>query len=187
MGMFSLEHGKLGYNADFVVYGIAVAGFALALAVAAPRVEWSRCLFLVLLGLAIWSLVEYLLHRFVLHRLLPFRRWHAVHHQRPKARISTPTIFSAALILVLTFLPMLFVAGLWSAVALTLGVLMGYLAYSLTHHAIHHWHGNSMWLKRRKHWHALHHRKLANPGYYAVTSTFWDRMFGSDRDQRSLD
>jgi hypothetical protein len=60
-----------------------------------------RCLELValaLLGLVAWTLLEYALHRFVLHGLQPFRTWHAEHHRRPRALIGTPTILSATLI-----------------------------------------------------------------------------------------
>lgn len=179
MGLFSMEHGALSYDADFAVYGIAVASGALTLLIAGPSAQAGLLGLLVMLGVVVWTLVEYLLHRFVLHRLPPFRRWHDLHHQRPKALISTPTIFSASLILVLVSLPVWIAAGPWPACAMTLGVMTGYLLYSITHHATHHWHGRSAWLARRKRWHALHHHRLDAPGYYGVTNSFWDRVFGS--------
>jgi len=181
MGMLSLEHGKLAYDADFIVYGIAVVFLMLLLMLAGPREQRPGMAALVLLGLAAWSLIEYLLHRFVLHGLQPFQRWHVAHHQRPKALICTPTIVSATLILGLVFLPALLVSGLWPACALTLGILCGYLAYSTAHHAVHHWHTDNTWLKQRKRYHALHHHKIDQPGYYGVTSNFWDHVFGSGR------
>jgi cyclopropane-fatty-acyl-phospholipid synthase len=60
-----------------------------------------------------------------------------------------------------------------------LGVLVGYLGYSLTHHATHHWPARNAWTRRRKRWHAMHHGALAQPGYYGVTSGFWDALFGT--------
>jgi len=67
---------------------------------------------------------------------------------------------------------------LWRASALTLGLLTGYLGYAITHHAIHHWRADNAWLKERKYWHALHHHS-EQPGCYGVTSSVWDRVFGS--------
>ncbi|OIQ73314.1 fatty acid hydroxylase superfamily protein [mine drainage metagenome] len=131
-----------------------------------------------LVGLGGWTAIEYVLHRFVLHGLQPFRRWHLEHHRRPAALICTPTILSATLIVVLVFLPSLLLGNLWNACALTFGLLTGYLGYAITHHAVHHWHVDNAWLKKRKRWHALHHHS-EQAGCYGVTSSFWDLVFGS--------
>lgn len=45
-------------------------------------------------------------------------------------------------------------------------VLHGYLFYTVTRHAMHHWH-------------ALHHRRGEWPACYGVTTSFWERLFGS--------
>jgi cyclopropane-fatty-acyl-phospholipid synthase len=67
----------------------------------------------------------------------------------------------------------------WRASAVTLGVLTGYFAYAITHHAIHHWRPNSAWLKRRKRCHAMHHRRIESPRRDGVTMEVWDRLFHS--------
>ena len=131
-------------------------------------------------GLASWTLVEYAMHRYVLHGMQPFRRWHAAHHERPQALICTPTLLSGTLIIVLVFIPALTLGDVWGASALTLGILAGYLAYTVTHHATHHWHADLAWLNRRKRWHALHHHHVDHPECYGVTTTLWDYVFGSD-------
>ncbi|MCC6208917.1 MAG: sterol desaturase family protein [Gammaproteobacteria bacterium] len=119
---------------------------------------------------------------FVMHGLQPFSRWHAEHHQRPTALICTPTILSATLV----FFPALVLLGnLWRACALTLGVLIGYLSFSITHHAIYHWCADIAWLKQRKQWHALHHHTIGQSGCFGMTSAFWDHVFGSARRQHS--
>ncbi|MET0518416.1 MAG: sterol desaturase family protein [Burkholderiaceae bacterium] len=136
---------------------------------------------LVLLGLLAWSWLEYALHRFVLHGLPPFAAWHQLHHQRPRALICAPTLFSGGLIGLLVFAPALLLSGLWQACALTLGVLLGYLAYSWIHHLAHHGHVDARWLRRRQHWHALHHRRAAaeQRACYGVSTAFWDHVFGT--------
>jgi cyclopropane-fatty-acyl-phospholipid synthase len=182
MGLFKLEHSRFAYRADFALYGAAVLALAAVLMVGGPPAQRFELFAWVLAGLAIWPPIEYALHRYVLHGPQPFRGWHAQHHERPMARIGSPTLFSASLFVVFFFLPAWGLGGLWPACALTLGVVSGYLAYGVTHHATHHWRADGGWLKQRKRWHALHHHAQApNPGCYGVTSAFWDRACGSTR------
>lgn len=179
MGILKLEHSRLAYRADFVLYGAAVVMLAALLLLGTPDTQGIAVAALALLGLCSWTLIEYVFHRFILHGVRPFRRWHAEHHSRPMALICTPTILSATLIAALVFLPALLLGNPWRAGGVTLGVLTGYLLYGITHHATHHWRANLSWLKQRKLWHALHHRAGARPGCYGVTSSFWDHVFGS--------
>lgn len=178
MGFFTLEHGRLAYLADFALYGSAVVVLAVFLMIAGPSEQRLEIVAFATAGLGGWTAIEYVLHRFVLHGLQPFRRWHVEHHRRPAALIFTPTILSATLIIMLVFLPALLLGDLWRACALTFGLLIGYLGYAITHHAVHHWRADHAWLKKRKRWHALHHHS-EQAGYYGVTSSFWDMVFGS--------
>ena len=174
--IFSIEHGKVAYWADFAVYGAAVVILTTVLSVFAPCEQWPALAALVVLGAAAWTLIEYAVHRFVLHGLEPFKSWHTEHHERPTALIGTPTLLSVSLITALVFLPALLTVGFRRASALTLGVTAGYLAYTLLHHATHHWRSSGPWMMRRKRWHARHHHIAA---CYGVSSSFWDRVFGS--------
>jgi len=178
MGVLTFEHSRLAYFADFALYGSAVVLLAAFLLIAGPGEQWLEIVIFATVGLGGWTAIEYVFHRFVLHGLQPFRRWHLEHHRRPAALICTPTIFSATLIVVLVFLPSLLLSDLWRACALTLGLLTGYLGYAITHHAVHHWRTNNAFLTRRKRWHALHHHS-EQAGCYGVTSSFWDLVFGS--------
>lgn len=189
MRLFALEHSPGAYRADFALYGLASAALTLTLLLGAPRAQAGLWLGLALLGLLAWTLAEYLLHRFVLHGMPPFRRWHDDHHRRPKALMGAPTVLSAALFVGGVFLPAWWLSGLWPACALSAGMVSGYLAYALTHHATHHARSHNAWVLRRKRWHALHHaphrpRQPALPhtpppqtGHFGVTSGFWDAVF----------
>jgi cyclopropane-fatty-acyl-phospholipid synthase len=177
MGLLTTEHGRMGYLADLVLYAAASATLGLVLAVAAPHERRIELAAFALVGVATWTLVEYMLHRFVLHGLQPFRRWHAEHHRRPGALLGTPTVLSAALIAALVFLPAWVLGDRWSACALTFGLLTGYFAYALVHHAVHHWGVDLPWLRHVKRHHFLHHRPGAAPGRYGVTSALWDIVF----------
>jgi cyclopropane-fatty-acyl-phospholipid synthase len=188
MRLFKLEHSPLAYGADLALYGLASIALALTLALASPSALRPELLLWAVAGITSWSLIEYLLHRFVLHGLAPFDGWHAQHHQRPTALITSPTAFSASLMLLLVTWPAWALLGRWPACALSFGVLTGYFLYALTHHATHHAHGSSAWLLQRKRWHALHHSargaKLDAPGYYGVTSGLWDWVFGTAKAPR---
>lgn len=184
MSLLSIEQSRAAYRVDLALYAVAVASmslyllFQLAWGVAAPQ-RWAVALW-ILAGLVGWTLAEYVLHRFVLHGMPPFRAWHAVHHARPTALVFAPTVLSGSLILGLVFMPAWWLCGWLRASALTLGALTGYLAYTITHHTIHNDQLDIEWLRRRRRWHARHH--AAGPaGRYGVTTGFWDRAFGTDR------
>jgi cyclopropane-fatty-acyl-phospholipid synthase len=177
MALLTTEHGRMGYLADFALYAIASTALAVLLAVAAPHERRVEILVFAFAGLAMWTLVEYVLHRFVLHGLQPFRAWHAEHHRRPRARIATPAILSAALITALVFIPALVLRDSWRAGALSFGLLTGYLIYTIVHHAAHHWRGDPAWLRGIRRHHALHHSPVAAHARYGVTSTLWDVVF----------
>jgi sterol desaturase/sphingolipid hydroxylase (fatty acid hydroxylase superfamily) len=178
MALFALEQSKLAYRADFALYALAVPAVAIGLLAFGPHARWPGMLGWSVAGLFGWTLVEYLLHRFLLHGLQPFRGWHEAHHTRPTARICTPTVLSAGLIVALVFAPAWLLSGLWQAGALTLGVLIGYLAYAVIHHGTHHWRADNAWLKRRKRSHAAHHHSRRGVSF-GVTSGVWDQVFGS--------
>jgi sterol desaturase/sphingolipid hydroxylase (fatty acid hydroxylase superfamily) len=180
MKFFRLEHSQWAYRADFALYTAASVLMAAFLLLASPAGHKAILLVLAGVGLLSWPLIEYGLHRFVLHGLKPFSTWHAAHHLRPHALICTPTILSASLIALLVFVPAVMLSSLWLALALTFGLLNGYLGYAATHHVIHHWRSENRWLRQRKLCHALHHDPRRPAGYYGVTSDLWDEVLGTD-------
>ena len=183
MQLFTLEHSQSAYRADFAFYSVASISLTIFLMFASPYGRGHQILALIMIGLISWTLVEYLLHRFILHGLAPFNKWHDQHHERPSALIYTPTIFSACLITAFTFMPIFIFTDIWIAGAFTLGILLGYLAYTFMHHAIHHLRMDSQWLKQRRRWHAVHHidshKHMRQAGHYGVTTEFWDHVFGT--------
>lgn len=179
MSLTSIEHSKAAYAADVALYTVAVVAGGVMLLALGPPALWRPLLACTAAGLVGWTAIEYGLHRFVLHGLAPFSHWHLQHHQRPSALICAPTLLSASLIGGLIYLPALLASDVWCALAFTFGVLIGYLAYTVTHHATHHWRADGVWLRKRKRWHALHHRSGRPVVCYGVTTDFWDRVFCS--------
>lgn len=178
MRLFSIEQSRFTYFADFAIYCVCVAALVTFLGTSAPpALQWMLAGW-ALAGLAYWTLIEYGVHRFVLHRVPPFRAMHEMHHLQPLAPIGTPTFVTLTLFAMLAFLPAWWVANIWIASALTLGVLLGYITYSVTHHAAHHWRASSDWMKRRKQLHGLHHQ-LGHTRHFGVTTNLWDHVFRS--------
>ena len=184
MRLFQFEHSRSVYLADFWIYGMVV-GFGLpSLLLLAPADQCWGLTLLAVAGFVLWNPLEYLLHRFVLHGLRPFRNWHALHHERPTAFVASPTLVTLTLFAVLVWLPLAALLPLLIATALTLGLMAGYLAYAMTHHAVHNWPARGPWLRRQKLWHARHHHGGESGGRcYGVTGKFWDRLLKSDRSQ----
>ncbi|MBS3999620.1 MAG: sterol desaturase family protein [Desulfobulbaceae bacterium] len=137
-------------------------------------------------GLFIWTLTEYLLHRFVFHfepksPLGKRLHWmfHGVHHDYPqdRFRLVMPPSISLPLATMFYFL-FLLVFGSVHLPAIFSGFLAGYLAYDTIHYAIHH-NGfrNKFMLKIKQH-HMRHHYTEPNEGY-GVSSPLWDYVFNT--------
>ncbi len=174
------------YYADFYVYPVASAALAGAALAMSPVSDWPLWLAAFLGGGLLWTLVEYLLHRFVLHHVPYIHEMHEAHHDDQLALIGTPSWLSLGLILLIVLLPAVLITNFTVASGLTVGLMLGYLWYVTVHHGVHHWRikpdGYFFRLKRR---HALHHH-FDDEGNFGVTSGFWDKIFRTDiRGRRS--
>jgi sterol desaturase/sphingolipid hydroxylase (fatty acid hydroxylase superfamily) len=130
------------------------------------------------IGLAVWTLVEYCVHRFVYHDLPFFARLHDAHHERPKSLVGFPSFVASALIVAVCYWP-------WrgsspaGAAGFASGLAIGYAVYMFVHHATHHFAlRDGGWLYRARLRHNAHHyRDGVN---FGVTTGFWDRIFGTE-------
>lgn len=198
MHLFSLEQSPAAYRLDFALYAVLCLGLASTLLVASPVGKGGVLCLWILGGAVLWSLLEYLLHRFVLHGMAPFSRWHAQHHLHPRALIASPPALSLSSFLLLATLPAWWLLGVWPSLALTLGLLGSYLVYGLTHHATHHstapWVQRNAWVSQRRLCHAMHHAahhieargQACKPCHFGVTNSFWDAVFGTHTAIRPL-
>jgi sterol desaturase/sphingolipid hydroxylase (fatty acid hydroxylase superfamily) len=141
------------------------------------------------LGLFLWTLVEYTLHRFVFHYRArnPFQEriiflFHGIHHTQPqcKTRLVMPPVVSiplAGVIYGILFLVFNLILKLPSLInPLFSGLLIGYLVYDLTHYATHHFPMRWGFLKFLKRYHMSHHYKTPNRKF-GVSSPLWDIVF----------
>jgi sterol desaturase/sphingolipid hydroxylase (fatty acid hydroxylase superfamily) len=170
--------GTFGYYSDFLVC-FACSAVLCALAMSQStwhvRVEW---LVWVALGIGLWTLLEYGIHRLLYHGVDFFIRLHAVHHEEPDAYIGAPPFIGIALIFLVITLPFL-LFSLMAASGLTTGMLVGYMGYQLVHHTTHFWQpprGTYLYRARLRHSGHHYHRDLGN---FGVTTIFWDWLFGT--------
>jgi hypothetical protein len=122
---------------DFVVYLTLILLLTLLLVHFAPFS--TETVIAIAAGLLIWSLIEYAMHRLVLHGIQPFQAMHEAHHRHPQALIATPTALSINLIMFFVWLPTLLLSNFWLSYDITLGVTIGYFIYGIVHHVLHHW------------------------------------------------
>jgi len=134
---------------------------------------------LVVAGLAAWTLVEYLVHRFAFHHRFPLgRRLHQLHHDHPSDPDSERSSLSTPLLALPFGLLVLGTAGMEDGSAIFAGLLSGYLVFIAVHHAVHRWTIEpGSWLYPTKLRHLTHHR-FENCNF-GVTTIFWDIVLGT--------
>jgi sterol desaturase/sphingolipid hydroxylase (fatty acid hydroxylase superfamily) len=145
-------------------------------------------------GLAFWTLLEYVLHRWVFHfvpspdsQLAQDVHFliHGVHHDFPTDadRLVMPPVV-AALLAVLVGAPIRLVTGPHVFNPFFAGLLVGYLWYDMTHYAVHHLKPRTGLGKRLRRHHDLHHFKTPE-ARFGVSTPFWDYVFGTmPRDEK---
>ena len=131
-------------------------------------------------GVTGWGLLEYVLHRWILHgRPSIARRSHARHHGDVHALISTPLLVMLACALAIrALLALVLPSGI--ATLTVFGLYAGYNYFGVLHHFQHR---QGPTIARVGYWRKLllfhdrhHHRPAVN---YGVTTTIWDRVFGT--------
>lgn len=137
-----------------------------------------------IIGLFIWTLTEYVLHRFLFH--FPAKSkfgkrihfiFHGVHHDYPKdsKRLVMPPSISIPLA-VAFYVLFFYIFGPVLVAPFFAGFIIGYIFYDITHYAIHHFNMKSkFWLMIKNH-HMLHHYKHSDKGF-GVSQPAWDYVF----------
>jgi sterol desaturase/sphingolipid hydroxylase (fatty acid hydroxylase superfamily) len=129
------------------------------------------------LGFAVWTLAEYLTHRFILHKVPMLSKMHQAHHDETLELIGTPTPVSLVVLFGAILWPLSMVlnhslAWLWFA-----GFLCGFIGYTFVHYAVHHLSsGGYGFMKKLKWQHNVHHHGTGSYNF-GVTTAFWDHIF----------
>ena len=151
----------------------------------------AHIVLLVALGLLIWTLTEYWLHRLVFHwepdHPLGSRLHfviHGVHHDHPNDRLRLVMPPAASVPLAALFLgAFTLIFGTPTAYPVFAGLILGYLAYDYTHYHVHHHTPKTKLGRRLREQHMRHHFQDHRYGY-GVSSPLWDVVFRTLPHQR---
>ncbi|XZF15157.1 sterol desaturase family protein [Chitinophagaceae bacterium MMS25-I14] len=175
---------KVHFSVPLIIYIPVIAYFTYR---ALVQISLPAYLLYFAIGIAVWSLAEYLLHRFVFH-FVPKSKWglrmhfifHGVHHDYPNdvKRLVMPPSVSIPLAFLFYFI-FSFILPQEHLFAFFPGFVTGYLFYDISHYALHHFNFKGNFWKRLKKHHMLHHYSDSSKGY-GVSSPLWDKIFSSD-------
>jgi len=171
-----MPQSAISYFADMVASTMVAAALSMYALTHFASVELIEWVLLAIVSVLIWTFTEYVIHRFVYHRLPCLKTYHLVHHEYPRAYVGAPPLLGTGMIFLTSFFP----ASAYSVVlasALSAGMLAGYTCYMIVHHACHHWMpapGNFLYRARLRH--VAHHFK-SDDGNFGVTTSFWDHVF----------
>jgi len=147
--------------------------------------SWPSIVISSLCGMAVFTLVEYSIHRWLLHdpRSSLFHL-HEAHHNHPE----NPSAFlfpTSIIVLMLVWLFLTHVLHMHSASFFLSGLSAGYCYFGVLHHVEHSTRINQIpfrWLQKRWAAHSVHHHIEENN--FGVITSFWDYVFGTHQKQR---
>ena len=156
-----------------------------AIAFGAHRLGVGKGVVWVVAGWLAFSLLEYVLHRFVFHRAFPDTPVgrleaflvHGYHHAYPRdaERLVMPPMISVPF--ALFFLAAWVIGFGWSAgLAGFGGTVLGYVAYDETHYLLHHVRPRTRLGRMLRRHHLVHHHAVP-PARFGVSSPLWDVVF----------
>ncbi len=134
-------------------------------------------------GLLLFSLIEYLVHRYVFHMITNTRfrermqyAFHGVHHEFPKdtSRLAMPPILSVVIVTLLYFLFKLIMGD--HTFGFLPGFITGYSLYLIVHYVVHAYQPPKNFLKALWINHGIHHYK-DHERAFGVSSPLWDYIF----------
>jgi sterol desaturase/sphingolipid hydroxylase (fatty acid hydroxylase superfamily) len=177
------------WSLPLVVYGPLI-GYWVYFAMNGFDWSWMTVAGIGAIGALCWTLVEYLIHRFVFHHQAKSkigRRliWimHSVHHSNPNdpLRVVMPPSHSLPITACFYAVFYLIMGGVIAA-AFMAGFTMGYVIYDLLHYLIHHGTRSGKFLGRIRKHHLRHHFKNPENGF-GVSSMMWDNIFNTENSR----
>lgn len=141
-------------------------------------------------GIAVWSLVEYLFHRYVLHGRFPpgeglIRRFlherldplHWEHHERPFDGWHISGELKDILPLFVIAAPLSFLFPVYTLPPLLAGVVQSYVGEEWLHYFLHFGKSRVPFFRYLKRYHLYHHSPRGIDRGYGISSGIWDAVF----------
>jgi sterol desaturase/sphingolipid hydroxylase (fatty acid hydroxylase superfamily) len=152
-------------------------------------------------GIVVWTAVEYLVHRYVLHGRFPdgpgvvrrflhryFDHLHWEHHKRPWDGNHVNGTTRDTLPFVLVLVALSFLAPLHTGPAFVAGVLQAYIVEEWIHHSVHFCTFKGRYFQYIRRHHMYHHSPRGIDVAFGLTSGMWDVVWRTriSKDDRHL-
>ena len=162
-------------------FALVVSTFTLTHGVLNPfdRIFWF------IFGVSSWTLLEYILHRYILHYNAKSKvgqaivnRLHQFHHGTPSddSQVCMPLLLTLPIWITVWVLILAFGGNFEGAAQYVSGLALMMTIYDITHYSTHYMKPTNALLKYLKKYHMDHHF-LGENRKFGVTSPFWDLVF----------
>lgn len=195
-GAYKRRQAEISRRRLYPITAFYTAYSAILLVLAWRTAHPYRAVLFFLAGVPVWTLVEYLTHRYILHgRFKRSKKWykkwykslankyldplHWGHHERPTNGLHVSGELKDLLPLFAVAVPLSFIFPFYTAPMLLAGVSQSYLAEEWVHHCIHYYNFRHPYFRRIKGYHLYHHSSSGMERGYGITSRFWDVIFKS--------
>ncbi len=147
-------------------------------------------------GVVLWTLIEYLFHRWVLHgsfaggtgivrkflhsRLDPL---HWEHHARPLDGMHINGALGDLIILFFVAAPVSFIAPIYTLPVLFAGTVQSYVLEEWIHHSTHFYRFHNAYFRYIRRHHGYHHTPAGTDLGFGLTNGFWDLIFNTHYPQ----
>jgi len=142
-------------------------------------------------GVVAWTLMEYLVHRYILHGRFPdggglrhflhkaFDHLHEEHHARPwDGRHVNGTLRDTAMY-VAPVAALSLLAPIHTAPVFVAGILQSYIAEEWVHHSVHFCDFRNRYFQYIRRHHLYHHSPSGSEAGYGLTNDFWDMVLNT--------
>lgn len=170
----------------------AYGTFSLVALFFAFRSNPGQALFAAIVGGTVWTYVEYLAHRYILHGRFPLgtSRWsrflnrtfdhlHWQHHQRPWDGNHINGTVSDTIWAIGPMAGLSFLAPIQTVPAFFAAFLLGYVIEEWCHHSVHYYVFPMAWFRDLKARHFYHHSKKGAEILFGLSNGFWDDAIGT--------
>ncbi len=147
----------------------------------------------ILIGVLYWSLIEYVIHRFIYHQKFKSKAFnyfigsfHQYHHKKMSDhRVLNSGFLMICLILPIVLSPLMLIFHIQSVLSIGLGLSIGYYLYECVHYFIHYRQYCSGYMSYIQKYH-MHHHKKSPMKNFGNTTHLWDYIFNTyDRTYKS--
>ena len=146
------------------------------------------------LGIVLFTLSEYVSHRWVFHRHWKLsKKWykkfgtylthkyldptHFGHHEKPFDGTHINGRLKDLLPIFFFVLPLCLLFPIYTMPVMFAGVMLSYVAEEWIHHSEHYYNFNNRYFRHIKKYHLYHHSSQGIGRGYGITSAFWDVVF----------